>query len=582
MEMADSDTGLVPAVLAFGGARASRRRILGWSALAFLTTGLVAACQSAPASPTPAARATVAAGPTVATGSTVAAGSTGTAKSGGELKIGTTTEGVSMHPFKVTDTPSFAYIDNMFLMPLLRYDPDTLELKPFVASAVKESSDHTTVTFTLRDNLLWSDGQPLTAADYAWTWEQASKPENKWPRLGSYTPYVASVKDVDAKTLEVKLKTVLAISLEKASSALAYVLPRHIWEKLDWSDPNKNAEILKPSVVAGPYKLVEWKKDDHATFDANDHFFLGRPHIDKLSFRIYGNANVATQALMSGAIDQYGPEPENWADVKKNPKLNAYQWDSPDAAVTYIGLDLRQDALKDKAVRQALNYALDKDKIVDKLTYGLGKRATTMYLPTSWVYAPDANAYPYDQEKAKRMLDEAGWKVGANGVREKAGKPLKLQFIYGPNTTPVREQLALIAQEAWKAVGADVAVKGMEWGAYLKVTKEGPYDWSAFVNAYIASIDPDIIWWKKNAGPAYNRADYHNPKVEDLYEQGLKELDREKRKAIYQDIERALSEDSPWIWLYYEQGKQAINKRVQGIRVTKALGLNDVWEWSIA
>ncbi len=485
-----------------------------------------------------------------------------------------------MHPFMVTDTPSFGYIDNMFYMPLVRYDPDTLELKPFVAS-YKESDDHTTLTFTLRDNLQWSDGQPLTATDYAWTWAQASNEANKWPRLGTYAPYLESVKDVDSKTLEVRLKSPLAISLIKANAALSYVLPKHVWEKLDWSDPNKNPEILKPSVVAGPYKLVEWQKDSHASFEANDKFFLGRPHIDKLTFRIYGNANVATQALLNGEIDSYGPEPENWADVKKNPRLNAYQWDSPDAAVTYIGLDLRQDALKDKAVRQALNYGLDKDQIVAKLTYGLGKRATTMDLPSSWVYNKDVNEFKYDPEKAKKLLDDAGWKVGSSGVREKDGKPLHLLFLYGPNTMAVREQISLVAQQQWKAIGVDVEVRGMEWGAFLKQTKEGPYDWGAYVNAYIAGIDPDTIWWKKSGGPAYNRVDYHNPKVEDLYEQGLKEFDREKRKQIYQQIDQILTDDCPWIWLYYEQGHQALNKRVKGVRVTKALGLNDLWEWWI-
>jgi peptide/nickel transport system substrate-binding protein len=439
------------------------------------------------------------------------------------------------------------------------------------------------LTFTLRDGLQWSDGQPLTATDYAWTWSQAIKKDNGWPRLGSYDPYVDSVRDRDPKTVEVTLKDALAISREKVASALQYVLPKHIWDGRDWNDPNANPEILKPSVVAGPYRLAEWRKDEFASFVANERYFQGKPKIDKLTFRIFGNPNVATQALLNGEVDVYGPEPENWSDIKSSRRVNALQWDAADAAVTYIGLDTRLDVLKDAAVRQALNYALDKDAIVAKLTYELGKRETTMYPPSSWAYDPGVNPYPYDPNKARQLLENAGWKVGAGDVREKDGQPLKLLFLYGPNTTPVREQLATVAQQQWKAVGADVDVRGMEWGAYLKQTREGPYDWAAFVNAYIASVDPDIIWWKREAGPAYNRVDYQNSRVQELYEQGLKELDRNKRQQIYQEIDRVLTDDSPWIWLYYEQAHAGLSKRVQGVRPGKLRDLNPrMWEWSLS
>lgn len=558
---------------------AVRAVVLGFSASA--VARFLAACGGASPTATSAPAGSAGAATTAAGAAATSPAATAAPVTGGELRLASTTEGISMHPFKLTDTPSFSYIDRMFYMPLLRYDQDTLELTPFVAAGVKTSEDHTLVTFTLRDNLQWSDGQSLTATDYAWTWSKASDKSNAWPRLGAYAGVIDSVKDVDAKTLEVKLKGALAISLEKASAALAYVLPRHLWENLDWNDPNKNPEIMKPTVVAGPYKLLEWRKDEYASFVANEKFFLGRPHIDKITQRIFGNTNVATQALMNGEIDQYAPEPENWPDLQEHPKLTALQWDTPSAAVTYIGLDLRQEPLKEKAVRQALNYALDKEAITAKLTYGLGRRATQMNVPSSWAYDPSVTPYKYDPATAKGLLDAAGWKPGAGGIREKNGQPLKLLLLYGPNTAPVREQIATITQQQWRAVGADVEVRGMEFGALLKVTKEGPYDWGAYVNAYIAAIDPDslAVWWRQD--PAFNRVDYHNPRVAELYAQGLRELDREKRKPIYQEIDRILTDDSPWIWLFYQQGYTAMNKRVKGVRVTKALGLNDYWEWWI-
>lgn len=556
-------------------------RAIGGAATACAIGGLLAACgTAAPAAPTtaPASTTTVAGATPARAGQT-----TSTATSGGELRVATTTEGVTLHPFKFTDTPSGAYIDQMFSMPLLEYDRDSLELKPLVAASVTESPDHRVLTFTLRDGLQWSDGEPLTATDYAWTWAQASDKEHAWPRLGSYKPYIESVTDRDPKTLDVTLKDVLAISREKVSAALTYVLPKHIWETRDWNDPNANPEILKPTVVAGPYRLTEWRKDEFASFAANERYFQGRPKIDKLTFRIFGNANVATQALLNGEVDVYGPEPENWSDIKSSRRVAALQWDVADAAITYIGLDTRLDVLKDPVVRQALNYALDKDAVVDKLTYELGKRATTMYPQSSWAYDSSVNPYPYDPEKARQLLDGAGWTPGPDGIRQKDGTALKLLFLFGPNTTPVREQLATVAQQQWKAIGADVEVRGMEWGAYLKQTREGPYDWAAFVNAYIASVDPDIIWWKRDAGAAYNRVDYQNPRVQELYEQGLRELDRDKRQQIYHEIDRILTTDSPWIWLYSEQAHMGLSKRIQGVRPGKLRDLNPrMWEWSLS
>ncbi|HWV23777.1 MAG TPA: ABC transporter substrate-binding protein [Thermomicrobiales bacterium] len=501
-------------------------------------------------------------------------------RQGGEFKTGAAQDAVSMHPFKETDTASFSYIDLVNWLPLLRYNPETIELEPFAAESFEESEDHKTITFVLKQDLVWSDGEALTANDYAWTWEQASNEDNGWPRLGNYSPFVDSVTATDDHTIEVVLKETIATSLEKAVNALAYVLPQHIWEDLDWSDPEANPEIMKPSVSAGPFVMTEWKKDQYATFEANDSFMLGRPNFDTYMVQLFGQDNIALQALLEGQIDQYGPSAESWEDAQNNDKLNALQWDAPDNAVMYFGFNCRQEMFQDAKVRQALNFAFDKDIITQELTYGLGARATGMYLPTSWAYNPDAETFAYDVDKAKSLLDEAGWVEGDGGIREKDGQKLKFQFIYGPNNDPIREQMATVAQQMWGEVGADVEVLGMEWGAYLTLTKEGPYDWGVFMNMYIPAIDPDLIWFKKDAGPSYNRVGYDNDRVHELYEQGLLEFDREKREQIYQEIMGILTEESPWMWIYSEQGHSAINTRVQGVEINN-LGLNDVWEWSI-
>ena len=502
------------------------------------------------------------------------------AAQGGNYLTSATQDAVSMHPFKNTDTASFGYIDLINYLPLLRYNPETIELEPYAAESFEESEDFTSITFKLKQDLVWSDETPLTANDYVWSWEQASIEENGWPRIGNYAPFIDSITATDDYTIEVALKETIATSLEKTVAALQYVLPKHVWEDLDWDDPETNTEIMKPSVSAGPFVMEEWKKDQFASFVANEHFFLGRPNFDTYRVQVYGNANVAMQALLEGQIDEFGPDNENWPDAQDSDVVEALQWDAPDNAVMYFGFNTRLEMFQETAVRQALNFALDKELITQELTYGLGQRATGMYLPTSWAYNGDVETFAYDTEKAKQLLEDAGWVEGNDGVRAKDGQRLSFQFIYGPNNDAIREQMATVAQQFWSEIGAEVEVLGMEWGAYLTLTKEGPYDWGVFMNMYIPSIDPDIIWFKKEAGDAYNRAGYRNDKVEELYAQGLLEFDREKRTEIYKEIQQILTEESPWIWVYYEQGHTAINKRVKGIEIND-LGLNDVWEWSI-
>ena len=499
---------------------------------------------------------------------------------GGEFRTGAAQDATSFHPFMNTDTASFSYIDLVSWLPPLRYNPDNMELEPFGADSFEESDDHLSVTFTMKSGLVWSDGEPLTANDYVWTWEQAINPDNEWPRLGSYEPFVESITATDDVTLEVSLKQAIATSIEKASNALAYVLPKHIWEGQSWSDPEANPEIMAPTVSVGPFVLKEWKKDQYATFTANENFFLGRPNFDTYTVQLYGNANVAMEALFSGELDQFGPDNENWPDAQENENVQALQWDAPDNAVMYFGFNTRMPMFADAKVRQALNFALDKELITQELTYGLGARATGMYLPTSWVYNPDVETFAYDIDKANQLLDEAGWEMGDDGVRAKDGERLSFQFIYGPNNDIIREQMATVAQEYWGEVGAEVEVLGMEWGAYLSMTREGPYDWGVFMNMYIPSVDPDIIWFKKDAGPAYNRVGYQNDRVFELYDNALTEFDREKRKDMYMEIQQILTEESPWIWVYYEQGHTAFANRVKGVEIND-LGLNDVWEWYI-
>jgi peptide/nickel transport system substrate-binding protein len=501
--------------------------------------------------------------------------------SGGNYTEAVTTDAVNFHPYLTTDTASSGYQGMVYSALLTRRDPQTLEIIPNAAEKWEISPDYTVFTFTLRSDLRWSDGQPITSGDYKWTFDQAMKPENEYP-YREVLNFIKSYEAPDPRTIVITVKEKFCPAFE--GSDAVEPLPRHIWEKYDWKDPEKNPEIMQPTVGSGPFKLKEWAKDDHVIFEANDSYFQGRPKLDSYTIRIVPESEVAFTMLMNGEVDSGTITPENYEKAKANPKLEMYEWWPARAHWEYIGFNLRKEPLKDIGVRHALAYALDKDTMTDKVMLGLAKRIYSCFPSSSPVYNPDVPHYDYDPAQARTLLAEAGYKPGTDGILEKSGQRLKLRLLYGPNTSKVREKVATIVQAQLKEVGVEAEVQGMEWGAFLEATKQQPGDWDLMVNGWSATIEPHWMWqiWSEEFIPDLNAGAYINKEVKELFQQGgYGDCDEAKRKEVYGKIQRIIAEDSPYIFLFYIKGYDAVNKRIGGI-VPSPLGLGyNIEEWYV-
>jgi peptide/nickel transport system substrate-binding protein len=511
--------------------------------------------------------------PTAATTAVAAAKPTDApaGKQGGSIVVATTSDAVTFHPYLKSDSASSSYQGLVYGGDLLTYDPRTLEKRPEMAKSWTISDDKLTYTYTLRDDLVWSDGTPMTSADWKWSFDQAIKPENKYPYLSNLKP-IASYEAPDPKTIVVKLKEPLVVGLETADAVVP--LPKHIWEKLDWSDPQKNPQILAPTVSSGPYILKEWQKDNRAVFVANDRYYRGRPLIDTFTYKIVPSSEIAYQMLKNGEVDYSSFTPENYADAKKLPNVTVYEWWPAAASWSYLGFNLRRSALQDPDVRRALSYAINREDIARYVFNDLARPTYSAYTPSSWVYNPDVPRYDHDVEKAKAMLDAAGWKVGPGGIRQKDGQPLKLRLIYGPNTSKTAERVVTVAQQAWGDVGAQVEVQGFEWGTFLGQMHEEPFDWDVYFGTWSSTIEPHWMnqIWREDSIPSLNAVGYVNKHLEELFDQGVREFDREKRTKIYQEIQSILSTDAPYVFLTFNMAYVGMNNRVGGIEPT-ALGI---------
>lgn len=499
---------------------------------------------------------------------------------GGTLSEATSADIVSFHPYKTTDSGSSSAQGLVYASGLTQRDPRTLDIIPDMAERWTISDDKLTYTFTLKDNLKWSDGTPLTAEDFAWTFEQAKDPKNNFPYRQNFADIV-SYAAPDPKTIVVTVREPLVVALEMVDAVTP--LPKHIWEKLDWNDPSNNPEIMFPSVASGPFKLKEWKKDDHQTFVANDLYHKGRPNIDTLIVRIVPSQAIAYQMLKSGEVDYAGFQPSDYREAKTLSNVTVYEWWPAASSWSYIGYNLRRPALQNSVVRYALAHAVDRQAIIDNVMYGLSGPTYGPFIPSSWAFNPDVPKFEYNPNRARELLAEAGYTPGIDGILAKDGEPLRLKLLFGPNTSKVREQIATIVQQEFKDIGVDLTVEGLEWGAFLSAIKTEPFDWDLTVLGWRATIDPHWMYqvWSESTIPDVNAGAYVNEKVEQLFERGAREFDREKRKQIYQEIQTLITQDAPYIFLTADMAYVGVNNRVGGIEpTTLGIGYN-IEQWYI-
>lgn len=486
-----------------------------------------------------------------------------TPQRGGDFRDVIASDAVSFHPYQTTDATSRLYQDKVFASGLWLRDPKTLRPIPGMAEQWSSSNDGKTYTFALRQDLKWSDGTSLTAHDFVWTFEQASKPENKYPYaegLGNLVSYIAK----DDYTLEITLKEATCIALTSVDAITP--LPKHIWSQLDWNDPAKNPEIRFPSVVSGPYKLKEWQRGDHITFVRNEAYYRGAPYFDSYTIRIVPEPTKQFQLLQAGEVDTAPVSASDFADARKADHLKLYEWEPAAPEWDFIGFNLRRAFLKNVQVRQALAYAIPRDAIAAQIFNGLAKPTYSIFAPTMSVFNPDVPRYDYNLDTAKATLQKAGYKLDANGkLVDSANKPVpKLRILYNVNNKQ-RELIGGVVQEQLKKLGIESDLLYADFATYVDYLRKEPFDYDLFILGWRTPIEPSLAYpmWSEASIPQLNLSAYVNKEVERLFDQATKPpCDDESRKKIFAQIQKLISTDAPYIFLTYRTGYAFVNKRV--------------------
>jgi len=458
------------------------------------------------------------------------------------------------------DSASSAIAGNIFNS-LVKYD-ENLNYAPDLAESWKISNNQKTITFTLKKGLQWADGKPLTSADVLFTWKLITNPNTRTPYASDYQ-LVKKASTPNPLTFKVTYESSYAPALDTWTSL--HILPKHI---LRDEDINNTFFSRKPT-GSSFYKLDEWISGQQVTLKANNKSVLGAPLIEKLISRIIPDTSSQFLELTADNIDVMNINPIQYQRVfpaRKDLQQKIALYKELGNGYTYLGFNLRKPPFNDIKVRQALNYAIDKDEVIKGVLLGLGEPISSPYKPGTRWNNPNLNPYPYKPSKALKLLQEAGFKKNNDGILMKNGKPLKFEIITNQNKQ--REMTAVVIQKRLQEIGVDVSIRVIEWASFVnRFIKTGDFD--VVVLGWSLSLDPDQynIWHSSQQGPGqFNFLGYSNKNVDKLLELGRVELNASKREKIYHKFSKYLLEDSPIIYLYAGYGLSAVHKRVKGIK----------------
>ncbi len=503
-------------------------------------------------------------------------GSSGEPKQGGDLVIASTGSPTMFNPLYTSDTTS-GVVEDMIYNGLTNTAPDGEKI-PDLAEDWEYNDDETVLTFYLRDDVTWHDGEPFTADDVVFTYSLPLSDDYTGPRA-SYFKSVESIEAIDDHTVEFTLKYADATFLTKSTGY--GVLPEHILGDVPINDIAKHEFNTKNPIGTGPFKFVEWKQGQHVLVEANDDYFDGRPNFDTITQKIVDDSNAMLAQFQAGDIDFIGVSSDDISSAEALVQKGDAEMDSVlSTSYTYIGYNNRLPMFQDKRVRQALTYAINREEFVQSVMQGNAQVVNHPGYPEGWAYNDDVPAYEYDPEKAEELLAEAGWTKNDDGTLvDENGDEFEITLKLQQGNT-VRTKVAEYAQEEWGKLGIKVNLNVSEWSAFLKEL-DAPHDFDAFILGLSASLDPSVttVYHSSEAENGLNRAGFSNEELDKLMEESDQTADPEERAEKIKEIQGIIAEEQPLTFFYMATNNYIYKPKVKGIELHPTGAYFNIDEW---
>ena len=482
-------------------------------------------------------------------------------------------------------------VEALVFDPLVATDPSGRDV-PILAERVPTvengdiSSDGRTIVYHLRHGVRWQDGAPFTSHDVSFTFSAIMNPATAVSSRHGYDR-IARIDTPDRYTAIFRLKMPFAPAVHTFfahSDSVYFPLPAHLLER--YHDLNRIPFNSRP-VGTGPYRLTKWLRGDRLEYVANEHYFLGKPHIAKIVVHIVPDENTIANQMRAHEIDWFVlATPHVYPLIRGLPGVDV-RLVSVDAADS-IEFNTEHTPFSDPRLRRAAGLAIDKPRLVKDVTYGTAVPATEDLPPALWAFDRTAGKSTRELPAAKRMLDAAGWHVGADGIRSKDGKRLTLSLAFRTDTSTDRNRGVVIAAMLHEA-GIEVDLKGYTSALYYGPFSEGGIlangKYEAGLQTWYSGVDPDDstqLFCSERPPRGYNWSRYCNPSLDAAENVALAKYDRASRARAYATVQHLLARDAPFVYLWWPRQIEAINDDLENFAPNGIVEDWNAYRWRFA
>jgi peptide/nickel transport system substrate-binding protein len=505
-----------------------------------------------------------------------------TPRRGGTVVTGWATEPAGVNELIAPSNVPTTELRNLLFLQLIQEQPDFERhpptFAPELARSYEFSPDHKTLTFHLRDDVVWSDGVPVTAEDVRWTWQAQIHPDIAWDN-SFMKAEITDVEVVGPHTVRFHFKRAYAKQLLDVNEAA--IFPKHAWEKLPFAKWRQGSEWFKEHlVVSGPFTVAAWQPQQQVVLQRNERYFKkDYPRLDRLVWRVVPDQSALMTQLASGEIDFVAQVSSADATrIKADPDLELIPYWFARLTVG-VGWNCVRQPFADPEVRRALTLAIDRQAIVDTLWKEYGKVAVSPISSQVWAHDRSLEPWPYDPDQAQRILAAKGWKDG-DGILERGGKPFSFEITSNAGNQQ-RNDAAVMIQEQLKRIGVDARPRVMEFNTMLAESDAGNFDATVVGLGLDTSLDLTGYFHSSSIGEAeaMNFMRYSNPEVDRLIELSLSKLDIAEARPQLERLQQILHRDQPITFLWESQRLSVVNRRVRDVRPNVLFSLFNVEEW---